>query len=127
MKKFEFSKSYEEVEAGGEVYRIDLSDDKVIAYQKQFRSYQEEILELDKVDTDKLSPDDVLKHFEKMKAIVKKSIDFILGDGAFDKLYKASGNSLMNLMDFVNYLTVIVREHSEESREDKRNKYVKKK
>lgn len=126
MKKFTFKKSYEEVEAGGEIYRVDLSDDKIKEYQKEFQRLQKEITDLNKVDTDKMSEKQGLEHFDNMIDVVKRSTDFIFGKGSFEKLYEASGRSAINVADFLFYVAEIVRDYAQKNREDKLEKYVKK-
>ncbi|MFC0271129.1 hypothetical protein ACFFIX_06645 [Metabacillus herbersteinensis] len=127
MRKFEFKKSYEEIEIGGEVFRIDFNDEKTNQYVKKLNEFQKEISELQNVDESKLSDDQKLKHFDDIKGIVKKVIEEFLGEGNFGKLYESAGHSIMNVMDLVFYISEVVSERLQKDREEKRNYYVKKK
>jgi hypothetical protein len=125
MRKFEFRKTYEEVEIAGKVYRVDFSDDKINEYQKKFFSFQADVEKFAKIDETKLTQEEQWKHFEDVKALAKDVIETLLGEGTFDELYEAAGRSIMNIYDLIWYLADIVKERSARNREEKRKQYVK--
>ena len=64
MRKFEFEKSYEEIEINGKPYKVDLSDDKLKEYQIKFQQFFNEAQELQKADVEKTS-------LEEQEALLK--------------------------------------------------------
>jgi hypothetical protein len=125
MRKFEFRKTYEEVEIAGKIYRVDFSDDKINEYQKKFFSFQADVEKFTKIDETKLTQEEQWKHFEDVKALAKDVVETLLGEGTFNELYEAAGRSIMNIYDLIWYLADIVKERSARNREEKRKQYVK--
>lgn len=125
MRKFEFKKTFEEVEIAGKVYRIEFNDDKIREYQEKFHSLGADVQELLNVDEMKLTKEEREKRFEKGKQLVCSVIDMLLGEGSFDELYEKSGRSIINMYDLVEFLAEIVNERSAQNREEKRQQYVK--
>jgi|SRR5690606_3024239 len=125
MRKFEFKKTFEEVEIAGKVYRIEFSDDKIREYQEKFHSLEADVQELLNVEETKLTKEEREDRFEKGKQLVRNVIDMLLGEGSFDELYEKSGRSIINMYDLVEFLAEIVNERSAQNREEKRQQYVK--
>jgi hypothetical protein len=125
MRKFEFKKTYEEIEIAGKVYKIEFNDDKLREYQEKFFSFQTDAEEYLKVDETKLTKEELWEHFEKGKQVARNVIDTLLGEGSFDELYEKSGRSIANMYDLIWYLAEIVQERNARNREEKRQQYVK--
>jgi hypothetical protein len=125
-RKFEFGKTYEEVEVSGKVYRLEFNDNKIKEYQQKFIEIQKEYSELLKIDETKMSEEQALEHFDEIKKVAKEAVTVLLGEGSFDSLYEASGHSIANVFDFIWYLADIVKERSEKNMKDKKSKYVRK-
>lgn len=125
MRKFEFKKTFEEVEIAGKVYRIEFNDDKIREYQERLHSLRADAQELLNVDETKFTKEDRENHFEKEKQLICSVIDMLLGDGSFDELYEKSGRSIINMYDLVEFLAEIVNERSAQNMEEKRQQYVK--
>jgi hypothetical protein len=125
MRKFEFKKTYEEVDIAGKVYRIEFNDDKIREYQEKFLTFEADVEQYVKVDETKLTREEQWKHFEKGKQLAKNLIDTILGEGSFDELYEKGGRSIENMYDLVWYLAEIVQERNARNRKEKRQQYVK--
>ncbi len=126
-KAFEFKKSYEEVDLAGNVYRIEFTDEKVLQYNKSFDKFYRESKKLSKIDIKNSSVEEQHDLFYNMQKLVKKVTEQLLGEGTYDTLYEASGNSLMNMIDMVEYLSEIVEEKARHIQEDRKNKYLIKK
>lgn len=126
MKKFEFKKTYEEVEIAGKVYRVDLQDESVKKYQKQFNSFYEQSQNLQAAATKEMTIDEQAAFLDQSKELASVTINALLGDNAFDEIYEASGKSLINVMDLINFLTEVIREKAGELQEQTVNKYLKK-
>lgn len=127
MRKFEFKKTFEEVEIAGKVYKIEFTDNKLREYQERFLSLGSEVQEFLNVDETKLTKEEREKHFEKGKQLVRDVIDMLLGEGSFNELYEKSGRSIVNMYDLAWYLVGIVNERNARNREEKRQQYVKSK
>jgi acetyl-CoA carboxylase carboxyltransferase component len=125
MRKFEFKKTFEEVEIAGKVYKIEFNDDKIREYQEKFLSFEADVQEFLNVDETKLTKEERWEHFEKGKQLARNVIDTLLGEGSFDELYEKSGRSIANMYDLIWYLAGIVNERNARNKEEKRQQYVK--
>jgi hypothetical protein len=126
-RKFEFKKTYEEIEVGNKTYKMEFNDEKMKEYQQEFTKVRDSYIKLLEVDETKMNEEEALKHFEDIKSLAKKSLNVLLGEGSFDSIYEASGHSIINVYDFVWYLAEIVKERSVENNKSKRDKYLKNK
>lgn len=124
MRKFEFKKTYEEIEIAGKVYKIEFNDDKIREYQDKFLSFEADAQEFLNVDETKLTREEQWEHFEKGKQLARNVIDTLIGEGSFDELYEKSGRSIANMYDLVWYLAGIVNERNARNKEEKRQQYV---
>ncbi|MCD3524991.1 hypothetical protein [Streptococcus equi] len=110
VRQFEFKKTVEEIEIAGEIYLLPLDDDNLLRIQRDFISYGKEIEELQKVEVEKGDPDDLADNHKQQLLVMKKVIESPFGEGSFEKLYEASGHSLMNMVDLLDYLVELVAE-----------------
>jgi hypothetical protein len=127
MRKFEFKKTYEEIDVAGKVYQIDFSDEKLREYRESFKSFKTDYEKLLAMDESKMSEEEALDHFEQIQELVKRMLETILGKGTYTPLYEASGRSIMNMFDFIKYLGEVVAEKSSRNVVDKSAQYLKKK
>lgn len=127
-RKFEFKKTYEEIEVGSKTYRMEFNDDKVKEYQDEFLQLKKDYEELMKVDEEEFDNEkDALKHFDEIKEVAKRAIETLLGKDTFDEIYEESGKSIVNVYDLVWYLGEVVNERGSQNREDRRKKYLEQK
>lgn len=127
VRKIEIKKSYEEVEIGNKVYRVDLGDDKVKEYQDFFNDYQKEAEKLEKTDVTKLSPSEQDEYRERSRELTKRTFDVILGQGAFEEIYELTGRSSIVMFDIISQVMDIINERSNEFKEKAKEYYTKKK
>lgn len=127
MKRFDFNKTYEEVDIAGEVYKIEFTDGKLEEYWKKIDFFRQESVRLHKIDTTKLSPDEQLEIFKEMQDVTKDIIESFIGENTYDPLYEKSGNSLMNMLELATYLADIVNDKTNKMQADRKKKYVNKK
>lgn len=125
MKKFEFKKTYEEVEIAGKVFRIDLNDDKVFEYQDSFNKYGKEMQEDSGTDIESFGKEEQKAFFDKQLQRIKEVIEIMLGKDSFEHIYEASGRSIINLAELVTYLSNLIGEKTVNIRDEKKKKYVK--
>ncbi|WJQ02857.1 hypothetical protein QT236_12515 [Geobacillus stearothermophilus] len=126
MRKFEFSKSYEEVEIHGTVYRVNFSDEVLSEYQKKIKKYYEEAKKLTEQDIESMSDDEQAALLERQRQNMKDLTEALLGEGTFDKLFEAAGRSTVVYAELLEFLTELFAEKAEKMKEDRRKKYVKK-
>lgn len=126
-RKFEFKKTYEEIEVADKKYQIDFSDEKVKEYGRAFKKFGEDYKKLFAIDESKMSEEEALDHFEQIQNLVKEMFEVMLGKGSYDSLYEASGKSIMNMFDFIEYLGEIVIEKQSRLKVDKSAQYLRNK
>lgn len=126
-KAFQFKKTYEEVDIAGNVYQIEFTDDKVLQYNKSFDKFYTESKRINEIDVKKITVEEQQDLFKEMQGLVKKVTEELLGKGSFDALYAASGNSLMNMIEVIEYLSEVVGEKVQRIQKDRKNKYLIKK
>ena len=119
MRKFEFEKTYEEIEIAGDVYKLDFSDNKLQEFYRAFSKFQAEVKELDKLDADKMTEQEALEGMERQKAAIVTMIEGLFGEGTFEPLYKKAGESVFNMARLLSYITQLLTEKSEELKPDK--------
>lgn len=127
IKKFEFKKSYEEVELAGKIYKIEFNDERLLVYMKAFDKFYTKSNELHEIEAEKLDIKKQEEVLSEMAEMIKEILDLLLGKGAYDELYKKSGQSVINMVDVVLFVGDVVGERMEQSREEKKQQYVKKK
>lgn len=124
--KFEFEKTYKEIDVAGTVYQVDFNDESITKYQKAFKRFDKEI----KVVTDSISDyesatDEAIEEVaNKQKEVVKDIVETFLGEGTFDSLYEKAGKSSTNLMGLVHYLNGLYVEEEKKKADETRNKYL---
>lgn len=123
-RKFDFNKSYEEIEIAGKTYQIEFNDEKILQYNKSFDKFYQESKKLNEIDATKLEQKEQEDLFIKMQGLTKSMVEEILGENTYDELYKLSGNSLMNMLEMVEYLSEVVGEKIERIKGDKKKKYL---
>lgn len=127
VRKFEFKKTYKEIDINGELYRIEFNDDAIKKQVRVFTGFQKKYKNFEEIETEDLSEEQFEKLQIEQKEAMKEVIEVFLGDETFEVLYTAAGRSLLNLMDLVYYLISLTEEHQEERFNDKKSKYIKQK
>lgn len=123
-KAFEFKKSFEEVEVAGNVYQVDFSDEKIAQYQKSFEHFYKESQRIKAIDVKDLSAERQTGLFTEMQDLVKRVVEELLGKESYADLYKASGNSLINMLELIQYLGEVIQEKTEKINEGRKKKYI---
>lgn len=121
---FEFKKTYEEIDIADKTYKVDISDDKIIGYQESLEKFHKEVNKFKDVKTEDLTNKELKQLYADMRGIMRGVVDELLEDGAYDELYTAAGGSLMNMIDLVEYLGEVIREHQKDKLEQRKNKYL---
>lgn len=126
-KAFSFKKSYEEVELAGKVFKIEFTDDDLLRYQKKFDHFYVEAKRLNEIDTSGMDVAEQEETFNEMIALTKSLVEELLGKGSFEFLYEASGKSMFNMLDAIEYLSEIVGDKLERTQRERKEKYLVKK
>lgn len=127
MRKFEFSNPNKEVEIAGEVYTIDLSDDKVIEYQQFARKAASSVGKTAEIDLETATEEEVKASHAEAKNFCIDYFELVTGPGSFDKFYEKSGKSLIEMSELMNFLTEVIGEKAAEVKEQQKSKYLAKK
>ncbi|GAB6669605.1 TPA: hypothetical protein ACOQ44_005774 [Bacillus cereus] len=124
--KFEFEKTYKEVDVAGEVYRVEFNDDALVKYQKAFKRFDKGINEATEsvIDYESATDEAIEEASRKQKEVVKDIVETFLGEGTFDSLYEKSGKAALNLMGLVHYLNRLYIDEENKKVDETRNKYL---
>lgn len=123
---FKIEKAIEEITIDGEPYQIDLSDRKKKRYAEigeALNKTGKKIESLGEIEETK----ELQKQMDILKENTKKAMDEILGEGAFNDVYKKTNGALENTLDVLFDVLSYINERYKEKFAKKRNKYVKKK
>jgi hypothetical protein len=127
MPKFEFKKTFKEIDINGEIYRVSFDDEAMDRYMDVATDARDEFKALDQFDVENASKEELHGHRDKQKEAVKKVIEAFLGEESFDGLYEMAGRSVLNLMSLVSYLIDLYEQEQSEALDVKKDKYLKKK
>ncbi|ARJ26059.1 hypothetical protein B7492_34065 (plasmid) [Bacillus mycoides] len=124
--KFEFEKTYKEVDVAGRVYQVEFNDEALTKYQKAFKRFDKEIKIVTKGIQDyETATDELIEETaQKQKELVKDIVETFLGEGTFEDLYEKAGRSSTNLMGLVHYLNEIYLDETQKKADETRNKYL---
>ncbi|PFD98922.1 hypothetical protein CN288_20330 [Bacillus sp. AFS023182] len=124
--KFEFEKTYKEVDIAGEIHRVEFNDEALSKHQKAIKRFDKGIKEVTESvkDYEKATDEAIEATAQKQKEVTKDIVETFLGEGTFEKLYEKAGKSVMNLMELVHYLISIYAEENAKKTEKAREKYL---
>lgn len=121
MIKIELQKTYEEFEVGGNVYRMDLHDDKVVYYLKSIRKF--EVAHANIIEKQNQDPENLEEVVEESKVLCKDAIELFLGAGTFDQIYLDVGKSLYNLLILLDAIKEVIEKNHGEVKKKTIEKY----
>lgn len=116
VKVFEFKKAYEEIEVDGVTYRLPIDDQNLLRMQEELISFGEQAKALSSQTFEDNDVEGIRKNYDEQVEITEKVIDALIGSGSFRKLYASSGNSLMNVFDFLDFLSDVIAEKVEKNK-----------
>ncbi|MFE9082237.1 hypothetical protein [Bacillus mobilis] len=124
--KFEFEKTYKEVDVAGKLFKVEFNDDALNKYQKALKRFKDSTDELQNSITDyeKATDEEIDASTEKQKEITKDVVETFLGEGTFEELYEIAGRAVANLLSLVHYLNDVYVEESLKSAEKSQSKYL---
>lgn len=123
MRKFEFKNSYEEIQVGDKVYQLSLKDEDRKQYSSQLEKLYTLLNTINATDTESLSNQQTDNMSEEFKVLTLETLDVLFGENAGEDLYKASDDQTEELLPLI----FVVAEIIQERREEKFNKYTRKK
>jgi hypothetical protein len=123
MRKFEFNKSYEEIEIAGKVYKVSLKDEDRKRCSKQILKFNDIVTMVNVTDEDTMGVEAAIKLEEEFKGTLLETLDVLFGEGSGDELYEAAEKQTEELIPIVFEVAEIVQER----RQEKISKYIKKK
>lgn len=124
--KFEFEKTYKEVDVAGKVYQVEFNDEAINKYQKSLKSFEKKTKEVQDLipDYDKATDEEIDNVMNKQKELVKHVVETFLGENTFDELYEKAGKSIGNLISLVDYLNNLYIEEAKRKAEQAQAKYL---
>lgn len=124
--RFEFEKTYKEVDVAGKVYQVEFNDEAINKYQKSLKSFEKKTKEVKDLipDYEKATDEEFDNVMNKQKELVKHVVETFLGENTFDELYEKAGKSIGNLMSLVDYLNNLYIEEAKEKAEKAQAKYL---
>jgi hypothetical protein len=107
------------VEIGKLKFEFNTSDESILAFRQTATTFRDELENVEVADGDE---------FEKAKDILRKGFDLMLGDGAFEKIYKQTP-SVMTVTKYFVLLTQSITEQLNkmglsETQQQKAKKYI---
>lgn len=127
MRKFEFNKSYKEVDIAGKVYKIRFDDEKLFEYHEAFEDFYKDTKGIKEIEADGMDNKELHKTYKEIREMSKTVLDIVLGEGAYEELYEKSGNSTLAMVDVINFVSDVVGEGMEDIRDRKQKDYIEKK
>lgn len=124
--KFNFEKTYKEVDVAGKLFKVEFNDDALNKYQKALKRFKDSTNELQNSITDyeTATDEEIDALTEKQKEITKDVVETFLGEGTFEELYEIAGRAVANLLGLVHYLQEIYIEESMKTAEKSQSKYL---
>lgn len=124
--KFEFEKTYKEVDVAGKLFKVEFNDDALNKYQKALKQFKRGTEELQSMipDFEAASDKEIDALTEKQKDLTKQVVETFLGEGTFEELYEIAGRAVANLLSLVHYLNDIYVEESMKTAEKSQSKYL---
>ncbi|MDA1802630.1 hypothetical protein [Bacillus cereus group sp. BY6-1LC] len=124
--KFEFEKTYKEVDVAGKLFKVEFNDDALNKYQKALKQFKRGTEELQSMipDFEAASDKEIDALTEKQKDLTKQVVETFLGEGTFEDLYEIAGRAVANLLNLVHYLNDIYVEESMKTAEKSQSKYL---
>ncbi|HDR7242605.1 TPA: hypothetical protein QCW90_003296 [Bacillus mobilis] len=124
--KFEFEKTYKEVDVAGKLFKVEFNDDALNKYQKALKQFKRGTEELQSIipDYEAATDKEIDALTEKQKDLTKQVVETFLGEGTFEELYEIAGRAVANLLGLVHYLQDIYVEESMKTAEKSQSKYL---
>ncbi|MCC2397544.1 hypothetical protein LKL95_27600 [Bacillus cereus] len=124
--RFDFEKTYKEIDVAGKVYKVAFDDDAMLKYQIASKEYEAKVQEVQNLvpDIEKASIEELKLLNEKQKALFKETIELFLGDDTFEELYEKAGRSVIQLTGLLDYLTGLVEEELKSQSASVQDKYL---
>ncbi|EOS8268438.1 hypothetical protein ABTI76_001012 [Bacillus cereus] len=124
--KFDFEKTYKEVDVAGKLFKVEFNDDALNKYQKALKQFKRGTDELQSMipNFEAASDKEIDALTEKQKDLTKQVVETFLGEGTFEELYEIAGRAVANLLSLVHYLNDIYVEESMKTAEKSQSKYL---
>lgn len=124
--KIDLKKSFEEIEIGERIFKMDTSDEKLKQYVSLYTKYMKEEARI-KEKEEAIQTENAQEAFndlhEEIKALLKETLDFMLEDGAFDYVYETTG-SINSVASVVVQLSTFISGKLNDSKQDNLDYYL---
>ncbi|AZS49221.1 hypothetical protein BpsS140_00028 [Bacillus phage vB_BpsS-140] len=114
--KIDVKKTHEDIDIGGTIYRIDVSDDTRRRFMKERRAIDAKAEELQAIDVDKLDGDEAIKYEDDVLENMRKITTILIGEDAFDPIYEVCGRSTFVFVDVIEQVTAVMDKYIKETK-----------
>ncbi|PGH85768.1 hypothetical protein CN899_07970 [Bacillus thuringiensis] len=126
IRKFEFKKTYKEIDINGEIYRVEFNDEALEKYKKVGSKIEESKIEVQKLEAKtNVTISEYAQQERKFFDAVNELIVAYFGEEKFEHLYELAGRSSFNLLGLIEELNSLLEEHQNEVLDRKKSKYIK--
>lgn len=128
-----FEVAYRDIQVGDEIVRLRLSDEVRTNFAFDIKEAFGKIEKLSQTDKDfkNQTREEAKAQTEQLKSYMREAYDGSLGEGTFDRVYEAAGQSTPNCLQFMAVCLDIIHEFDQKVAKDvqtrKANKYLKNK
>ncbi|WP_078379160.1 hypothetical protein [Sutcliffiella halmapala] len=118
--KIQINKSVEEFDIAGTIYEMDMSDEALKKYRKEWETFNLQVAALEKLPNDEAAE-------QKAKELFIQVYDLFLGQGSFEKIFNATGKSSWLMIDILKQMMDVVNIKYTSLKAEKKQQYTKQK
>lgn len=124
--KFDFGKTYKEIDVNGKLYKMDMSDDAQDGILDALKKAQDLADASKKKDPENMTAEELKEMRVEQRDIAIGVVDAFLGEGSGQELYESLGRSTATLLKLINSLQETFQGFINASYEDEKKKFTKK-
>lgn len=121
-RKFEFKKSYEEIDIAGKIFKVSLKDSDRKEYNKQIKKFFDLTTEIDALDLKTLDINKGIEIEDNFTKVTLETLGVIFNEENAIEIYKMAGEQTDELIPIIFSVAEIINER----RQSKVEKYSKK-
>ena len=92
-------KPCQEFEVNGEVFKLFYDDESINKYRKEALKFQKQATK--QIDIEKATEEEIEEYEKESKKLIEEIVTCFFGEGEYEKLYKITGKSIINMFDVV--------------------------
>ncbi|MFZ4452088.1 hypothetical protein [Salibacterium aidingense] len=124
--KIDLDQPFDEFEIGGKVYKVYYDDESMKKYQSAMSGLQRSSQKVAGMDLSAMNPEEQSAFEKEQQQEMRGFIETFFGEGTFDDIYKASGESVINLGKIASVLIEWINNKVGDLKQQKKDYYTKK-